>query len=506
MKHLAKFLAILIAMTILTTAGFAETAEPDKQVVATVNGTPLYLSELNEAYSYYTNQGYSVTYAQILDILVETQVLKDIIAEGGFNQFTDEEKAAQQAEAAQSWENAIQNYVTNYASEDTEEAKAALRVQAEQYFRSMGYSPEYLVEGIADQEAQKRYLATLASPDSLTREEVQAYLETIVAAEKQQIGDRADMYEMYQMYTGQDFMFTPEGYRRVLHILMRLDSQVMTAYQEAVEALEAMNPANEEEPAEETEEVEEPAQAEEAAETETKEEPAADIEPEIDPAEDLKAALDSMLIEGNEAMKAAYDKAVAKLEQFKADASAELYASLKEAVDAIAIASLQKTIDEIEARLGSGEEFAAVAKEYNEDPGEDFNEGYKVHPESIMWDPVFRDAAFSAEMAKPGDHSKPVLGSNGVHILYYLADVPAGAPELTEALYAELAEAVLAEKQYTAAEAAIQAKAAVSEIVKNTELINELESKADDVDISFDDMPEDEAEEEETPDAEGEGN
>ena len=109
-------------------------------------------------------------------------------------------------------------------------------------------------------------------------------------------------------------------------------------------------------------------------------------------------------------------------------------------------------------------------------------------------------------MAKPGDHSKPVLGSNGVHILYYLADVPAGAPELTEALYAELAEAVLAEKQYTAAEAAIQAKAAVSEIVKNTELINELESKADDVDISFDDMPEDEAEEEETPDAEGEGN
>ena len=211
MKHLAKFLAILIAMTILTTAGFAETAEPDKQVVATVNGTPLYLSELNEAYSYYTNQGYSVTYAQILDILVETQVLKDIIAEGGFNQFTDEEKAAQQSEAAQSWENAIQNYVTNYASEDTEEAKAALRVQAEQYFRSMGYSPEYLVEGIADQEAQKRYLATLASPDSLTREEVQAYLETIVAAEKQQIGDRADMYEMYQMYTGQDFMFTPEG-------------------------------------------------------------------------------------------------------------------------------------------------------------------------------------------------------------------------------------------------------------------------------------------------------
>ena len=167
---------------------------------------------------------------------------------------------------------------------------------------------------------------------------------------------------------------------------------------------------------------------------------------------------------------------------------------------------IEETIDEIEARLSSGEEFAAVAKEYNEDPGEDFNVGYKVHPESIMWDPVFRDAAFSAEMAKPGDHSKPVLGSYGVHILYYLADVPGGAPELTEELYAELAETLLSEKQYTAAEAAIQAKAAVSEIVKETDLINELDGQANDVEIDFDDFTEETEEDEEAADAEEEGN
>ena len=97
-----------------------------------------------------------------------------------------------------------------------------------------------------------------------------------------------------------------------------------------------------------------------------------------------------------------------------------------------------------------------------------------------------------------------MAGRAEAELLRDLADVPAGAPELTEALYAELAEAVLSEKQYTAAEAAIQAKAAVSELVKNTELINELDSKADDVDISFDDMPE--AEDEVTPDAAEGGN
>ena len=488
-----------------------ETASADDQVVATVNGTRLYMSELQEAYNYYTGQGYDVTYSQILDIIIQTQLLKEVIAEGGFNQFTDEEKAGFQAEAATSWENAIQNYVTNYLTEDTEEARAQLRTQAEQYFNSMGYSQDTLAQSLSEQEAQNRYLASLASADSVTREEVQAYLENVAASEKAEINGQVDMYELYQMYMGHEFMYTPEGYRRVLHILMRLDDKVMTAYQTATAALEEITPKAIEEGEEAAEDVNEPqetAEAEEqgpvqeAAETQA---PATTQEPEADPLEEIRTALDDMLIDGNEAMKAEYDKAVALLEQMKANNAADYAADMKKALDAIAIASLQKTVDEIENRLDSGEEFAAVAKEYNEDPGLDYTEGYLVHPESIMWDPAFRDAAFSEEMAKPGDHSKPVMGSYGVHILYYMADVPGGTAELTDELYAELAETLLEDKRYDIAEKAITEKEATAEIVKETAVIAELEGAASEVSIDFADGADDTEETVEAP-ADGEQN
>ena len=271
------------------------------------------------------------------------------------------------------------------------------------------------------------------------------------------------------MYLGREYMFTPAGYRRVLHILMKLDDSLKSANDEAAEIIDGMKP---EESTEET-----AATTEETAETED------------DPYAKLLTIINTMAENSNEHVKAACPKALELLDQLKAagtDADAALYDELKAAIEGIAIASKQDTIDEIETRLNNGEEFAKIAPDYNEDPGQDFNEGYMVHPESIMWDPVFRDAAFSAEMNQPGDHSKPVLGSYGVHILYYLADVPEGAIELTDDLYAELAESMLLDKQYDAAEAAIQAKVKTSEIVRETAVINELDSTNDDVEIDFD--------------------
>ena len=44
----------------------------------------------------------------------------------------------------------------------------------------------------------------------------------------------------------------------------------------------------------------------------------------------------------------------------------------------------------------------------------------------------FTQGSFSEEMQQVGDVSKPVVTSYGVHILYYLKDIPEGAKELTE--------------------------------------------------------------------------
>ena len=56
--------------------------------------------------------------------------------------------------------------------------------------------------------------------------------------------------------------------------------------------------------------------------------------------------------------------------------------------------------------------------------------GYPFHPESKQWPENFRAAA--AALEKPGDISAPVVTEQGVHIIYYDADVPAGAHVLTE--------------------------------------------------------------------------
>ena len=62
--------------------------------------------------------------------------------------------------------------------------------------------------------------------------------------------------------------------------------------------------------------------------------------------------------------------------------------------------------------------------------------GYPVHAESVIYDPVFTQAA--ASLGKVGDISDPVVSSFGIHILYYLRDLPAGPEELDEQTRAQL--------------------------------------------------------------------
>ena len=367
----------------------------------------------------------------MLEFVINTELLRELVSEKGFDQFTEEEKAGFVKEGNEYWESALQEYVASNLTEDTEEARTALHTLADQYYRMQGYSPEYLADSIAKQEAQDRYLNSLVGPESVTKEQVQEYLETIAASQEAQIGGSAYMYELYQAYMGMDFKFTPAGYRRVLHILLTTDADLMTAYNTARQNWEELS--------------EQLADQSEENETEA-------------------------------------DEGETPVTQEMVD---EAYQAMQDALAAV-IASKQTVIDEIEARLASGEAFEQVAPNYNEDAGEDFTEGYKVHPESIMYDPVFRDAAFSEEMAKPGNHSKPVVGSYGIHILYYLDDVPAGAVPMTDELYKELSEDLLTELQYEAADKEITEKAKASLIVRETAVIEALDNAADDVVIDFD--------------------
>ena len=151
----------------------------------------------------------------------------------------------------------------------------------------------------------------------------------------------------------------------------------------------------------------------------------------------------------------AYNTAKAALEeQQAAEELAEGVEPVTEADVAAAyaaiIASRQADIDDIYARLEKGETFESLIALYGTDPGmqdpETLANGYAVHKDSIIYDPVFTTAAFNDKMQKVGDVSDPVVGMYGIHILCYHRDIPAGAVEMTAEMHDTLQSSLMNEK------------------------------------------------------------
>lgn len=133
------------------------------------------------------------------------------------------------------------------------------------------------------------------------------------------------------------------------------------------------------------------------------------------------------------------------------------------------LANAQDTVAEIYALLEAGEPFVNLIVLYGTDANfadpAFIQTGYSVHPDSIMWDETFVAAAFAPEMAAPGCWSQPFASNLGVHILYYLGDVPGGAVEMTEEVYDALAYVLYAEKTQTALAARIDVLAETAEVI-----------------------------------------
>lgn len=97
--------------------------------------------------------------------------------------------------------------------------------------------------------------------------------------------------------------------------------------------------------------------------------------------------------------------------------------------------SKQDIVEQIYDRLDAGEDFVSLMWEYTEDPAMDEDlaqTGYAVHQDSRIWVEEFTQGAFGDEMQAVGDVSQPVVSKYGVHILYYLRDIPSGPVEMDQ--------------------------------------------------------------------------
>ena len=376
-----RLLALCAALMLVCACALAEDAADEEDLVlATVNGVEIKHSEVdNMAYLFYY-YGYTQTYPDYdfaLEYLIQQEVINNHLHVAGYDQFTEDERAAFANEASAEWQAALNDYMEDYLTEDTEEARATLLKQAAEYYASYGQSEERLLEELLTDEARNRLEDDLLDGYAPTEAEISEVFATYGAQYQQQYENNVGLYEYYVNYMGYESWYVPEGYRAVLHILLDVDDELLTAYADAQGAYD------------------------ECASAETPDEAA------------TAAAKKSM-----------------------------------EDARAAVIASCQESLDDIYARLEKGEDFRTLIAQYGQDPGMKdeslLEEGYRVHAQSIMYDQAFTDGAFQERMTKPGDYSDPVVGQNGVHVIYYLADEPSGLI-MTDAIHEEIEEYLISE-------------------------------------------------------------
>ena len=417
-------------------------------VVATVDGEDVTGSDVMTSYEHVVNyygepdtDSVELYYAVAMEEAVSLKLIKSTAAKLGVDQFTQEELDALYATSDSEWQYALDNYVSyNYAltDESTQEEKDAAYADAEDYYALMGYSQDILRESYVDNEIFERVKDELCKDVTVTDDEVQAYYDDAVAADKDIYEFDVDAYEnqmlMYQYgYADQEPWYRPEGYRYIKHILLEVDETLMSNYTDLVARYEEQMDA-----ADET--------TDETADAAATEDTTADAEATEAPvtAEDIDAA------------------------------------------KAAIIASVQDTIDEINQKIADGVSFDDLMTEYGTDPGMtsgDYPEGYEVSVASYSFVPEFISAAFSVDAI--GDIAEPVISDYGVHIVQYAGDVPAGPIELTDDLkaviyqnlYDDKCNAVLndwydsADIQYTG-------------IIRSVEQIQDAEAAADETDTA----------------------
>ncbi|MBQ8202064.1 MAG: SurA N-terminal domain-containing protein [Clostridia bacterium] len=423
MKMITRLLALLMALMLCLPA-LAETTAED--VLATVNGTPVTRAEyeeyLNSMKEYYTTYGYDVNDATFVALLrqlamktaIEYKLMDQKIVEMNLA-MTEEEKAAAAQTAKADWEAVINEGLTYYGITETstEDERAAKLLQVLAELESMGYTEETYIEETVTYANYDKLYAEIIKTAEVTDEEVKAHFDSLVAADEVSYKGNAAAYEEVQYMNQMYAMYGMSDYVTDLYYVpegYRGMSHILLSVEETV----------------------------------------------------LTAYSD---------LQAKYEEQQSALEEGTEVTDTLVTAEEVEAARLAVIASVQTTIDEINAKLAAGESFASLIPQYSTDPGmtdaATIAEGYAVHMDSIMWDPAFRDASFTVDNV--GDVTAPVVGSYGVHILQYVRDIPAGAVELTAELTETLRAELLSAERSTVYNSTLEAWMAEAEIVYSAE-------------------------------------
>ena len=328
----------------------------------------------------------------IVDSAVRTAVLQAKAAELGLNEF-DEDTLAEFAQSAQEMMDNYVDYYISYFYADAEEVTDEMRAEAETYWADNGMNYDSCLEKLKSDAAEEALYDYVTGDVAITEEDVQATYEARVEADKQNYAN--DRTYNADRSSGVGVAWNPEGYRAVKHVLVKFDDEQTQLYSDLQSQLDSLNA--------EKEAIENPVEAD--SEDAEDDEDAEDAEPTPEPTPEPRT-----------------------IEEVNADIAA--CATEMEAL----YSQLLPTAEEVIAAFDNGADFEELIEKYNADPGMQ-NEptatiGYAVAEGSNYWEQAFVDGAMSIE--NKGEISGPVYGSNGIHIIYYMDDVPAGEVALEE--------------------------------------------------------------------------
>ena len=394
-----RILAILLALAMLlsVSAVFAEAEEtvtetvsvPDTLLV-TVLGQEIrenneklqsYLSDILSSSGSSDDETQHIARMYAMSYMLQEAMLSEKLAS-----IDSAEAEAARQQAKEDWENVISQFMAQMSGitgESSEEDKTAARADALNYIETnYGYTEEKFIE---DQMYGAVYniiideLKTSRTDLAATDEEIQAAYDDTVKEEMEYLGNDAVTYEMYQNYYGYSFHYIPEGYRGITHILLKVDQELLDKWTDLSARLE---------------------ESRESDETTAEDSDAEPAEETGEPAETEEPVTEEMVEAARQAI----------------------------------LDSQKETLDEIKSRLEKGDSFESLIAEFGTDPGmqteDNLKNGYSIHPDSIIYDSNFTKAA--AALEKVGDISDPVITQFGIHILYYLRDIPAGPLDMSD--------------------------------------------------------------------------
>lgn len=419
-----------------TDAAAAVTELNDSDVLASVNGEEVSWDDVKSLYSSLVSQygsAYDLTQQANVDLFravaLENRLTEALMEqkadEFGVGELTDDEIAAIEADADANWETALADYQAYFypdlTEESSEEEKAAAQEEALNYYKDQGYTLESLREEYKRYTIINKIADIMVQDATVTDQEVEDLYQSLVEADKELYENDIAAYESYNSYVDQMAMYAalygtssnldhawykPDGFRAVKHILLPVDSELMTAYTD----LQAR-----------WEEQQEAAAAAEESDGETAEATDAD-EATAEPTATPEPVTEDQV---NAAKAAIFD-------------------------------SLADTIDEINQKIAEGADFDELIATYgvNEDgtasdPGMTtepyMTSGYEVCSASTAYVPEFVEAAMSIDSV--GGVSAPYLSSYGVHIVKYIGDVEGGPIPMTDEQREAKRQSLLASKQ-----------------------------------------------------------